>query len=405
MFFQSEKILFQSENRCYAFPDASRGDAMANPQNAFDAIVIGAGIAGASVASELSADCRVLLLERETQPGYHTTGRSAAVYTTSYGPPVIRALTRASGGFFNDPASPFLPHPLVHPRDVIFVAREDQQDTLASLRDELGDAVVAMSSVEISDKAPLLRHGYVAAALLDQSAADIDVSAMHQHYLRSFSARGGLLRTGAELRALTRTSTGWDAETSGGRFHAPVVINAAGAWADEVGRIAGLDPVGLIPKRRTVLIVAPPDPPAPAHWPMIVDADEQFYLKPDAGKLLISPADATPSPPCDAQPDEMDVAQCVDRVERAFDLNIRRIENKWAGLRSFLPDGDPLAAYDPDAPGFFWLAGQGGYGIQTAPALARVAAALVREQPIPDDIAAHGVDASALARQRPGLAA
>ncbi|MGR3563674.1 MAG: NAD(P)/FAD-dependent oxidoreductase [Heliomarina sp.] len=377
---------------------------MAQAETRFDCIVIGAGIAGASVAAELAPHQKVLLLERESQPGYHTTGRSAALFTETYGPPVIRALSRASARFFHNPQSAYLDHPLLHPRDVIFLARDDQGDSLAHMQEELGDAVTRISAQAVADALPLVRPGYASAGLLDKSAADIDVNGLHQHYLKTFRAAGGVVETRAEVLGLS-AGLDWEVSTSKGSFHAPVVVNAAGAWADEIAKLAGLSPAGLVPKRRTALIVSAPSGINPDPWPMTVDVDEEFYVKPDAGKLLISPADATPSAPCDAQPDEMDVAICIDRIETAFDLQIRRIESKWAGLRSFLPDGDPMACYDPAAPGFFWLAGQGGYGIQSAPALGRTAAALVMGQPIPEDIAREGVTEQSLTRSRAGMAA
>ncbi|NUH66844.1 FAD-binding oxidoreductase [Sulfitobacter sp. S0837] len=374
-----------------------------NNSTNFDCIVIGAGIAGASVAAELSTDRRVLLLERESQPGYHTTGRSAALFTVAYGPKVIRALSRASAAFFNDPASPYLDHPLLEPRGAVFLARQDQQTSLRRTAEELGAHVTPLTGAEIETLVPLLRKGYATGGLRDASAADIDVNGLHQHYLKTFRAAGGVLQTKAEVLSL-RKAGDWQVETPQGQFHAPVIVNAAGAWADVIAKLAGLTPVGLTPKRRTALTVAPPDGMVPDRWPMVVDIDEQFYLKADAGKLLISPADATPSPPCDAQPEELDVAICIDRIETAFNINLRRIESRWAGLRSFVPDGDPAAGYDPEGEGFFWLAGQGGYGIQTAPALARTAAALLRGEDIPGDIAAEGVTVEALARSRAGLA-
>jgi D-arginine dehydrogenase len=383
---------------------AQKAAAMDHLDSTYDCIVIGAGIAGASVAAELSAQCKVLLLERESQPGYHTTGRSAALYTQAYGPPIIRALTRASGPYFHNSQNWVAGHPWLHPRGALFFARSDQTDALDALQNELGDAVSRVSASDVYGAIPLFRPGYVAAGLMDHSASDIDVNGVHHHYLKAFRAAGGTLCTNAEVLNLTRSGD-WEVETQVGTFKAPIVVNASGAWADEIAMLAGVARAGLTPKRRTVLMVSAPDGVNPDAWPMAVDVQEECYLKPDAGKLLISPADATPSPPCDAQPDEMDVAICVDRIERAFDLSVRRIDSKWAGVRSCLPDGGPLAAFDPGAPGFFWLAGQGGYGIQSAPALARVAAALVMGQPIPGDIADQGVQANDLGRGRQGLAA
>ncbi|MEH6521862.1 NAD(P)/FAD-dependent oxidoreductase [Sulfitobacter sp.] len=361
----------------------------------FDCIVIGAGIAGTTVAAELARVMNVALLERENQPGYHTTGRSAALYTVAYGPPIIRALTRASGPFFNVPDSPYLTEPLLSKRGAVFVARKDQLAALAALKEELGSAVKSLDASQVTQMVPLLREGYAAGGLHDEAASDIDVHALHQHYLRVFKAAGGTLVTRAEVTTIRRGED-WIVHTTAGRFRAPVVVNASGAWGDEIAALAGVAPRGLTPKQRTAMIVAAPEGMTPDGWPMVVDVEEQFYLKPDAGKLLISPADAEPTVPCDAQPDELWVAHCIDRIERAFDLSVRRIENKWAGLRNFLPSGCPLAAYDTDARGFFWLVGQGGYGIQTAPALARAAAALIQHKPIPKDIADEGVTADSL---------
>lgn len=378
---------------------------MAAQVEAYDIIVIGAGMAGASVAATLAKDANVLMLESEDQPGYHTTGRSAALYTCAYGPPVIRALTRASGQFFHNPQSVFLDHALLRRRGALFVADVSQMETLAGLEQELNSAVRRLDGAEAHARMPLLRQDYVAAALLDETAADIDVMALHQHYLKTFRDCGGVLRTSTGVLAMGHNGSRWLLDTAQGNFAAPIVVNAAGAWADEVANLAGAMPVGLVPMRRTALLVSPPDQANPDTWPMVVDADEQFYLKPDAGKLLISPADETPSPPCDAQPEEMDVAICIDRIETAFDLTVRRIDHKWAGLRSFVADRCPVVGFDADVPGFFWLAGQGGYGIQSAPALARVAAALVRGHSIPGEIADEGVSENVLSPQREKLAA
>jgi D-arginine dehydrogenase len=376
--------------------------------DSFDVIVIGGGIAGASVAAELASDRRVAVLEAEAQPGYHSTGRSAAVFMPSYGPPVIRALTRASRAFFESPPAD-IEHPLLHHRGALFIAREDQRPALARMAAEQPEVTPVPAP---RDAVPLLREGYAAAALHDPHASDLDVAALHQHCLRRLRAAGGTIVSGAPVRALGRAPARdggrWRVATPAGTFAAPVVVNAAGAWADALARLAGVRPLGLVPKRRTAMIVDPPADPALTagleSWPLVVDIDEDFYLKPEAGKLLISPADATPTAPCDVQPEELDVAIAVDRIERAFAVSVRRIERKWAGLRSFLPDGDPAAGYAPDADGFFWLAGQGGYGIQSAPALARAAAALVRGAPLPGDIRAEGATEEALSPARPALA-
>lgn len=380
---------------------------MVGSQPSFDIAVIGAGIAGASLAAELSLSKRVVLVERESHPGYHTTGRSAALFTETYGPPVIRALSRASTAFFDAPPDGFAEHPLLLPRGVLMIARDDQMETLRRLVAEvapLGD-VRLVDAAEAEARAPLLRKGYVAGAMVEPGARDIDVHGLHHGYLKQFRARGGTLLTQTDVRGLARDGGGWQIETGTTILQADVIVNAAGAWADEIAALAGAAPVGLMPKRRTALIVAAPEGVDPGGWPMVVDVDESFYMKPDAGRLLISPADETPSPPCDAQPDEYDIAVCVDRIETAFDLSVRRIENRWAGLRSFVADKTPVAGYDPHVPGLFWLAGQGGYGIQSAPALARVAAALVEGRDIPGDIADQGVEEAALRSDRQDLAA
>ncbi len=366
-----------------------------------DIAVIGAGIAGASVAAELAETHRVLLLDAESQPGYHTTGRSAAVYMRSYGPAVIRALSRASGPFFEQ-SHPELDAPLLRRRGTLFVARADQMAALDAMEREQRGTVTRLDEGQARARMPLLRADYAAAALFDASAADIDVGALHGLYLRRLSARGGEVVTGMRVQRLERRAGAWQIEGHAGTLRAPLVVNAAGAWADEVGQLAGCAPLGLTPKRRTAVLI---DAPVTAldGAPLVLDIDEQFYLKPDAGKLLISPADATPSAPCDAQPEELDVAVCVARIEAAFDLSIRRLAHRWAGLRSFVADSCPVAGFAPEADGFFWLAGQGGYGIQSAPALARSAAAILRGEPLPDRIAGEGVSGAALAPSRAAL--
>ena len=370
-----------------------------------DVVVIGAGIAGASVAAELAPACRVVLLEREAQPGYHTTGRSAALYSPTYGPAPIRALTRASSGFFHTPMPGFAAAPLLHARKVLTVAGEDRADALAANYRELRARadVEMLSGAAARAMMPLLRPEHAAAALVENDGADIDVHALHHGYLHRLKDYGGRLVASAGVGALTREGDGWRVEAGARIWHAAVVVNAAGAWADEVAALAGAGLIGLTPKRRTAMIVDGPDGRVDNGWPMVVDVDEAFYMKPDAGRLLVSPADATPSPPCDAQPEEIDVAICIDRIERAFTLEVKRVLNKWAGLRSFVADAAPVIGFAPDRPGFFWLAGQGGYGIQSAPAASRLAAALVLGRPVPEDIAAEGLEPASVSPARAGL--
>jgi D-arginine dehydrogenase len=370
----------------------------------YDIILVGGGIAGASAAAELASLGRVLLLEREDAPGYHSTGRSAALYTQTYGPPEIRALTVASRAFFDAAvASGFAENPVLTPRGVLLVARPDQEDALAAAHAEarrVAPTVERLGAEETLRRAPMLRPGYAAGCVWEPDATDMDVHAIHAGYLRLFRRRGGAVRTGAELVSAGRKGTSWAVRTRAGEFEAPVLVDAAGAWADEVARLAGLGPLGIVPRRRTV-VTFDPDPPVPAErmavWPMIIDVEERFYFKPEAGRVLASPADETETAPCDARPEELDVAEAVERVTAAV-FGVRRIAHRWAGLRSFAPDGVPAIGFDPRAEGFFWLAGQGGYGIQTAPAMARLAAGLIGAAA--PETTALGVDPAALAPGR-----
>ena len=366
-----------------------------------DILVIGGGMAGASVAAMLAGRARVVLLETESQPGYHTTGRSAAMYEPTYGPRGMRALTRAGYGFFANPPEIFGDGPLICPRASLFVATEEERPLLEATRDEVGrDAFENLGPDEIRAIVPILKEGHIVDGALNRGGSDIDVARMHQGFLRMLKAAGGAVVTNAEVTGLVRQGDMWRAETRAGVFQAPIVVNAAGAWADMVGAMAGAEPIGLTPKRRTALIVAAPAGVDVSDWPLVVNASETWYIKPDAGRLLISPANEDPQLPADAQPDEMDVAICIDRVTTACDLDIRRIESQWAGLRSFVADKDPGAGYSDAVPGFYWLAGQGGYGIQSAPALARFAAAQVLGDSLPEDILAEGLTPAQLAPAR-----
>ena len=369
---------------------------------AYDFAIIGAGIAGASVASELAREASVLLLEMEPQPGYHTTGRSAAMFAPGYGPQPIRALTRASARFFNQPPKGFCEAPLLTQRDVVMIARPDQRAAFDAHCVALATdtAITVIEAADLQTRVPLLRKGYAERALLDTSGSDIDVHCLHHGFLRAFRKSGGSLVTRAEVCDLTRDNQIWRIATGADVYRAKTVINAAGAWAGQIGALAGAEAIGLVPKRRTALIIAPPPGLEIGDLPLCVDIDEAFYLKPDAGKLLVSPANEDPMAPCDVQPDEMDIALCIDRIERAFDLRVRRVENQWSGLRSFVADKCPVVGYSDRVDGFFWLAGQGGYGIQTAPALARLATALAQKRAIPADILAQRLDPDSIAPAR-----
>jgi D-arginine dehydrogenase len=369
-----------------------------------DFIVVGAGIAGASVAYELArSGRRVCIVEGERRPGFHATGRSAALFAPTYGGREIRALTRASRAFFDEPPAGFCEHPLLRNRGCLYIARADQDEELARMVAGIrssGGNVVHIDASEARVRVPSLRAGYLAKAALDLDATDMDVNAIHQGFLRGARALGALLVTGAAVTQLRRVNGAWSLALPGGPVSAPVLINAAGAWADELAVACGAAAVGLQPLRRTALLVDPPAGVDVGDWPAVIDVDEQFYFKPDAGQLLLSPADETPSAPCDAQPEELDIAVAVDRVQAALDIEVRRINHRWAGLRTFAPDRVPVVGFDPECTGFFWCAGQGGYGIQSAPAMARVAAALATHEDLPANVAAQGLHARDLSPAR-----
>jgi D-arginine dehydrogenase len=340
-----------------------------------DVAVVGAGIAGAAVAWELAAaGAEVVVLDAASQPGTHSTGRSAAVLTETTGPPVVRALARASRAFLASPPDAFSDVPLVAPKPVLWVA-----DEAAAAAGRLG-AVPEARPVTVEEAramAPLLRSEAVAAAAVEDDGLEIDVDALLSGYLRGLRRRGGRVVCGARATALERVDRGWRLTTEAGGFGAAAVVDAAGAWADEVARLAGRPPAGLRPLRRTAFVFRPPPGVEVRGWPLVMDAAERFYLKPEGGLLLASPADETPTDPCDARAEEVDVAVGIDRIESAFDLRVRTVVRAWAGLRTFGPDRVPVVGPDPEQPSFVWLAGQGGYGIKTAPALARIAAEAV----------------------------
>ncbi|MGB1254257.1 MAG: NAD(P)/FAD-dependent oxidoreductase [Thiolinea sp.] len=368
----------------------------------YDIAIIGAGIAGASVAARLAEHADTILLERESQPGYHSTGRSAAVYEPFYGPAPIRALTRASFDFFNTPPDGFAEYPLLTPTEAISIARADQLQHLEAMEQELSadGELRRMDGAELEARIPILRRGYATAGLSETATAALDVSALHQGYLRTFRVGGGVLQTSTEVSGLKRNDEVWRLETGQGVITAQTVVNAAGAWADQLGQLAGAEDIGLKPLRRTALTIDPPAGCNPDDLPLVFDVEELFYMKPDAGKLLISPANEDPESPCDVQPDEMDIAICVDRIERAFNLEVQRIESRWAGLRSFVADKAPVAGFSAQVEGFYWLAGQGGYGIQSSPALSDYAAAELLGKPVPEYILAEGLDPASLSPGR-----
>ncbi|WP_298724100.1 FAD-dependent oxidoreductase [uncultured Ferrovibrio sp.] len=361
-----------------------------------DIVIIGGGIAGAGAGYALAREGkRVVLLERESQPGYHTTGRSAALYAETYGNAPIRALTVASRDFLHNPPPGFSDVPILTPRGAMHVGGMEKAATLDADFEEMRKLVPTLrrlTAQETVDIMPVLKPEAAAGgAIFEPEAKDIEVHALHRGFLRGMTAAGGRIVTDAEVIGVARVNGDWQVESSNGSFAAPVLINAAGAWADIIASIAGVPPIGLQPKRRTAVTFDPPNGVSIHDWPMVIEADESFYFKPDAGRILLSPCDETDSEACDAQPDEMDIAIAVDRLETATTLQVRRLAAKWAGLRSFVADRTIVCGFDPAAPGFFWLAAQGGYGIQTSAAMSRVAGALALGRGLPNDIVDLGL--------------
>ena len=359
----------------------------------FDVVVIGAGIAGATCAAALAADRRVVLVEAEDAPGYHSTGRSAALWLQNYGPPDVRTLTALSRPFFERPPPGFADVPLMSPRTVVFLARADQRGEFDALLAE-GAGLHEAPVTTIAGLVSALRPGYAAAAAIESDGFDIDVAALHQGFLRQARARGGVLALGHRAARIERRGGHWAVVTAGDAlFRAPVMVNAAGAWGDEVAAMAGLAPLGLSPCRRTAAIIDPA-PHDVSRWPMLIDVGHGWYARPEARtRLLVSPADQTPMHPHDVQPDELDIATGIDRMQQALDIAVRRVERSWAGLRTFSPDGSLAFGWDNAAEGFFWCVGQGGYGIQTSPAAGRLVADLITgRKPAPADAVVAAID-------------
>ena len=374
-----------------------------NISSDWDVIIIGGGIAGASLGFRLAGHRKTLVLERESDPGYHSTGRSAAGLSENLGTRIVRALTTLGRAFLESPPAGFSDAPLMRPRPWLFIARADQED---DYRRELTEARLSAPSVhevsreEALRRFPLLEPSYLAHAFVEPTATDLDVDAILQGYLKGLRAAGGKIVPDAEVLGLARDGERWIVETRAGTFRAPVIVNAAGAWADQVAEKAGARPIGLVPKRRTAIIVPAPDGIDLSTWPELDDVGGEFYVKPEAGKFLVSPSDETPSEPTDAQPDDLDVALAVDRLERATTLRVRRVEHRWAGLRSFVADREPVIGFDAQAPGFFWLAGQGGAGIQTSPGLSETAAGLILGRPWPELLSRRGIEPHHLSPER-----
>lgn len=371
-----------------------------------DFLILGAGIAGASIGHFLAPHGRCAMLERESQPGYHSTGRSAAQFIASYGPPQVRALSRASEPFFLNPPPGFAEAPLLTPRGLLTVAGPEEMPHLdeawATLQ-QTSPRGRRLGADEALAMVPALRPEKVSAAIYEPDSFDMDVHAIHQGYLRGFRRAGGTLVCDAEVVAIERRGDLWQVRTAAGVEHAaPVLINAAGAWCDAVAQLAGVAPIGLVPKRRTAFTFLPPAGTDTAHWPLLLAADESFYMKPDAGALLASPVNQDPTHPQDVQPEELDIALGLHAIETWATL-APRPTHTWAGLRSFVADGELVGGFDAVAPGFFWCAAQGGYGIQTSAAMGEACAALARGLPLPAHISGCGLTAEMLSPARATL--
>jgi D-arginine dehydrogenase len=366
-------------------------------------IVVGGGIAGVSAAHELAEHADVVLLEREDQLAHHTTGRSAAAYLETYGSPTVRRLTIASRGFFTDPPAELESPELLSPRPLLWIGSEARRpvlEAMATAGQALVPSVRMIDAEEARSWCPVLRPEHAAAAMLEPDAMDIDVAALHQAYVRGARRRDTEIVRSSPVTGLRRDGDGWVVSTPSGSWRGDVVVDAAGAWADEVAAMAGIPPVGLQPLRRTAFTCPTPGDLDVRGWPLVADVDDRFYFKPEGPQLLCSLADERPSPPCDAQPDEADVALAIERINDATTLGLRHVRRAWAGLRSFVADRTPVVGMDGDAPGFCWLAGQGGYGIQTAPAMARATAAFVLDGRLPDDLVEMGVTEDDLSPSR-----
>jgi D-arginine dehydrogenase len=371
-----------------------------------DFLILGAGIAGASIGHFLPPHGRCAMLERESQPGYHSTGRSAAQFIASYGPAQVRALSRASEPFFLNPPPGFAEAPLLTPRGLLTVAGQEEMhhldDAWATLQ-QTSPRGRRMDASEALAMVPALRPEKVTAALFEPDSFDMDVHAIHQGYLRGFRRAGGTLVCDAEVVAIERRNDLWHVRTSAGtEYAAPVLINAAGAWCDAVAQLAGVAPIGLVPKRRTAFTFLPPAGADTARWPLLLAADESFYMKPDAGALLASPVNQDPTHPQDVQPEELDIALGLHAIETWTTLTPRPTHT-WAGLRSFVADGELVGGFDTTAPGFFWCAAQGGYGIQTSAAMGEACAVLARGLPLPAHISDCGLTAEMLSPARATL--
>ncbi|CAN5829507.1 FAD-dependent oxidoreductase [soil metagenome] len=358
-----------------------------------DFVVIGGGIAGVSAAAHLAPHGSVVLVEQESALAYHTTGRSAATFIVNYGGPGSRPLARASAQFFSKPPDYATDAPLLSDRGALWVARPDELDALNQIADEgtrSGASSESMTPEEVIRLAPVMKPDLLGGGLYEPTAADIDVAGLHQAFVRILRKHDGSIRTGARVIGIEATGTGWRVVTSAETFDCSAVVNAAGAWGDRVAAIAGIEPIGLVPMRRTAFMV--PGSEELSTLPMIVSVGHDYYFRPDGVQLLCSLSEEEPDEPGDPRPRMEDVALAIEKINEATDLAIRTVNSQWTGLRTFAPDRDLVIGEDPTAPGFFWLAGQGGTGIMTSPAYGELIASQVLHSGLPQALAMSGVN-------------
>ena len=370
-----------------------------------DILVIGGGVAGLSAAAALSKHARVAVLEAEEQIGYHSSGRSATMLHYALGDRLVRALTLASRGFFEQPPEGFTDVPLGRRMPVLVHAREDELAELDQLEAEIArfTPLERLDDRAVHELCPLLKtgEGGAVAGIADRNGIRLDPHALLQGFLRQLRNGGGELHTGARVASIRREAGSWTVRTDKGEDHsASILVNAAGSWADEVARMAGVQPIGLAPKRRTIITFDSPPGTDLDSLPFTKTIGDELYFAAESGRLFASPMDEVPSDPCDAQPGEMEVALAAYRMEERTTVKVERIHSRWAGLRTFTPDRHPAAGFAQDAEGFFWLAGQGGFGLQTSPVMARIVASLIAREEWPiGDVTAEELGPGRFARQ------
>tara|TARA_Y100001970_G_scaffold291556_1_gene429155 strand:- start:22499 stop:23629 length:1131 start_codon:yes stop_codon:yes gene_type:complete len=369
-----------------------------------DFLIIGSGMAGMSAAYRLSKHGKVIVLEKESLLGYHTTGRSAAFFTENYGNKIIRSITKASRYFLENPPSCFKNGQLMTQYGgSLFIANKNQSKYIDKELDyakSVSANVFEIDKKEVQNMVPAIKENYIDRALHEPDSKVMDVDLIHQGFARGLKNNNGEILFNSEVINISKNNNIWFVKTRNNEFKAPIIINAAGAWCDEIAILANIKPLNLSPKRRTVIIFEDSSNLNTAKWPVVIDIEDNFYFKAEAGKILASPADETDSPPCDSQPEEIDIAITIDRIENATNFKIKNIDHKWAGLRSFFPDRTPVVGEDSNMSGFFWLAGQGGYGIQTSPGISKIIECLITGIKWPDYLSNNLITPETLSPKR-----